>query len=77
MDIIPTQMLTSAVLVQTTVQQRQHVQTLMVATLAPVTLVMMEMVSLAMVGHTDKVVTSICSLSEDTLCPSHALLLIL
>ena len=36
-------MLMSAVLVQTTVQQRQHVQTLMAATLVPVALVMMEM----------------------------------
>ena len=37
------QMLTSAVLVQTTVQPRQHVQTLMAATLVPVILDMMEM----------------------------------
>ena len=44
-------MLTSAVLVQITVQQRQHVQTLMAATLVPVTLDTLEMVSLAMVSY--------------------------
>ena len=42
-------MLTSAVLVQITVQQRQHVQTLMAATLVPVTLDMMEMEQIASV----------------------------
>ena len=67
-------MLTSAVLVQTTVQQRQHVQTLMAATLVPVTLDTLEMVSLAMVSYT--IILSVKSCSGIVIVIHHNILFI-
>ena len=67
-------MLTSAVLVQTTVQQRQHVQTLMAATLVPVTLDTLEMVSLAMVSYT--IILSVKSCSGIVIVIHHNILFV-